>query len=70
MKHRSKGPQKGPISKPPGGPVCVSPAPAYLIVAGDEEIARRLNPILRSWIQCYGRFFPTELRARLFSYPQ
>jgi RNA-directed DNA polymerase len=33
-----------------------------------EEIARRLNPILRGWIQYYGRFYPTELRARLFSY--
>jgi RNA-directed DNA polymerase len=33
-----------------------------------EEIARRLNPILRGWIHYYGRFYPTELRARLFSY--
>jgi RNA-directed DNA polymerase len=33
-----------------------------------EEIARHLNPILRGWIQYYGRFYPTELRARLFSY--
>ena len=33
-----------------------------------EEIARRLNPILRDWIQYYGRFYPTELRAKLFSY--
>ena len=30
-----------------------------------EEIARRLNPILRGWIQYYGRFYPTELRAFL-----
>ena len=33
-----------------------------------EEMARRLNPILRGWIQYYGRFYPTELRAKLFSY--
>lgn len=33
-----------------------------------EEIARRLNPSLRGWIQYYGRFYPTELRAKLFSY--
>ena len=33
-----------------------------------EEIARRLNPILRGWIQYYGRFYPTELCAKLFSY--
>jgi len=33
-----------------------------------EEIARRLNPILRGWIQYYGKFYPTELRAKLFSY--
>jgi hypothetical protein len=33
-----------------------------------EELARRLNPILRGWIQYYGRFYPTELRAKLFSY--
>jgi RNA-directed DNA polymerase len=33
-----------------------------------EEIDRRLNPILRGWIQYYGRFYPTELHARLFSY--
>jgi RNA-directed DNA polymerase len=33
-----------------------------------EEIARRLNPILRGWIQYYGQFYPTELRAKLFSY--
>jgi len=33
-----------------------------------EEIASRLNPILRGWIQYYGRFYPTELRAKLFSY--
>lgn len=33
-----------------------------------EEIARRLNPILRSWIQFYERFYPTKLRTRLFSY--
>jgi len=33
-----------------------------------EEMARRLNPILRGWIQYYGRFYPKELRAKLFSY--
>jgi group II intron reverse transcriptase/maturase len=33
-----------------------------------EEIAGRLNPILRGWIQYYGRFYPTELLAKLFSY--
>lgn len=33
-----------------------------------EEMASRLNPILRGWIQYYGRFYPTELRAKLFSY--
>ena len=33
-----------------------------------EELARRLNPILRGWIEYYGRFYPTELRAKLFSY--
>ncbi len=33
-----------------------------------EELARRLNPILRDWIQYYGRFYPTELRAKFFSY--
>jgi hypothetical protein len=33
-----------------------------------EEIARRLNPILRGWIQNYGSFYPMELRAKLFSY--
>jgi len=33
-----------------------------------KEIARRLNPILRGWIQYYGGFYPTELRAKLFSY--
>ncbi|QPN71491.1 group II intron reverse transcriptase/maturase [Synechococcus sp. CBW1108] len=33
-----------------------------------EEIARLLNPILRGWIQYYGRFYPTELRAKLFGY--
>ncbi len=33
-----------------------------------EELARRLNPILRGWIQYYVRFYPTELRAKLFSY--
>jgi hypothetical protein len=32
------------------------------------EIARSLNTILRGWIQSAGRFYPTELRARLFSY--
>ena len=32
-----------------------------------EGIAWHLNPILRGWIQYYGRFDPTELRARLFS---
>ena len=33
-----------------------------------EVIARRLNPILRGWIQFYGRFYPSELRAKLFTY--
>ena len=33
-----------------------------------EEIAGRLNPILRGWIQYFGRFYPTELRVKLFSY--
>lgn len=33
-----------------------------------EEIARLLNPILWGWIQYYGRFYPTELRAKLFGY--
>ena len=32
-----------------------------------EEIAHRLNPVLRGWNQYYGRFYPTELR-RLFEY--
>lgn len=33
-----------------------------------EEISRRLNPILRGWIQYYGKLYPVELRAKLFSY--
>jgi hypothetical protein len=33
-----------------------------------KEIARRLNLILRGWIQYYGKFYPTELRVKLFSY--
>jgi RNA-directed DNA polymerase len=33
-----------------------------------KEIARRLNPILRGWIQYYSKLYPTELRVMLFSY--
>jgi group II intron reverse transcriptase/maturase len=33
-----------------------------------EEIARRANPTLRGWWQYYGRFYPTELRSKLFRY--
>jgi RNA-directed DNA polymerase len=32
-----------------------------------EDIARSLNPTLRSWEVYYGRFYPTELR-KLFEY--
>ncbi len=28
-----------------------------------EEIARRLNPLLRGWIKYYGRFTPSALEA-------
>lgn len=39
-----------------------------------EEFARRLNPVLRGWIQHYGRFYRTELirqqRSDLFAHWQ
>jgi RNA-directed DNA polymerase len=30
-----------------------------------EEIATLLNPVLRGWIQYYGRFYRTELISKL-----
>ena len=42
MKQRSKGPQKGPISKPPGGPVFVSPE-GQKRMSLDTAIAQAIN---------------------------
>ena len=33
-----------------------------------EEIARILNPVLRGWIQYYGRFYKTEMISKLYHY--
>ena len=33
-----------------------------------EEVARRVNPVLRGWIQYYGRFYKTEMIRKLYYY--
>jgi hypothetical protein len=35
-----------------------------LVYLSLEEIATLLNPVLRGWIQYYGRFFRTELDGK------
>lgn len=37
-----------------------------LVYLSLEEIAKVLNPVLRGWIQCYGRFCRTELIRELY----
>jgi hypothetical protein len=41
------------------------PSLVYLSI---EDIARLLNPVLRGWIQYYGRFYRTELIRKLYRY--
>ena len=33
-----------------------------------EKVAKIVNPVLRGWIQYYGRFYKTELMAKLYHY--
>jgi hypothetical protein len=39
-----------------------------LVYLSLEEIATLLNPVLRGWIQDYGRFYRTELIRKLYRY--
>jgi RNA-directed DNA polymerase len=39
-----------------------------LVYLSLEEIAKVLNPVIRGWIQYYGRFYRTELIRKLYRY--
>lgn len=39
-----------------------------LVYLSLEEIAKVLNPVLRGWIQYYGRFYRTALIRKLYRY--